>query len=88
MKINLFLILLWLAASSCSSLPGGKKTLKPMFAGEAKPNGNTYHQGRPIYVKAVIYKHFAEDGNIVDDHFIYLNMGRERLSLKELIHAK
>jgi len=90
MKTNTILFLLIAFLASCSSLPKGSNILGPMFekngALDLKDGRSSdLNKGRPIYIKAVAYKHFLKSGDIRDDHFIYLNIGRENLSLKDLL---
>ncbi len=94
MKKILILITLGILIQGCSSLPEGKKVLAPMFERDWRNDSNRdsvsqdYYKGRPVYVKAAVYKHFQEGGDLIDDHTVHLNMGRENLSVVDLVYGK
>ena len=68
--------------------------MAPMFERDWRNNPNRdsvsqdYYKGRPVYVKAAVYKHFQEGGDLIDDHTVHLNMGRENLSVVDLVYGK
>ena len=75
--------------SACTSLPKGELQLKKMMMDDQPkdPQGRvTYvHSGRPIYVESVSYPYLLPDGHISLQGKLLVYVGREELSLNELL---
>lgn len=75
--------------SSCTSLPKGDLQLKKMMLDDQPrdPQGRLsyVHAGRPIYVESTSYPYLLPDGHISMEGKLLVYVGREELSLNELL---
>lgn len=75
--------------SACTSLPKGELQLKKMMIDDQpkEPPGRvTYvHSGRPLYVESTSYPFLLPDGHISLKGKLLVYVGREELSLNELL---
>ena len=75
------------ALGACAtSAPDGEKQLIAAIEADrrARAEYRDLSLGRPKLVKVRAYRHI-QGGDIVDGHWIYLQVGREQLKLKDLV---
>lgn len=83
------LILTLFVLSACTSLPKGELQLKKMILDDhpQEPGGKVsyVHSGRPLYVESTSYPYLLPDGHISMGGKLLVYVGREELSLNELL---
>ncbi|MBL7663580.1 MAG: hypothetical protein JNM93_00490 [Bacteriovoracaceae bacterium] len=83
------LILSLFVLSACTSLPKGDLQLKKMMLDDQprEPRGGIsyVHAGRPLYVESTSYPYLLPDGHISMEGKLLVYVGREELSLNELL---
>lgn len=81
-----------LILSACTSLPKGEPQLKKMMIDdhprESQGRFAYVHSGRPVYIESTSYPFLLPDGHISMGGNLLVFVGREELSLNELIPAK
>jgi hypothetical protein len=75
--------------TACTSLPKGEPQLKKLMLEDQPrdPQGKIsyVHAGRPIYVESYSYPYLLSDGHISMEGKLLVYVGREELSLNELL---
>lgn len=75
--------------SACTSLPNGELQLKKMMLDDhpREPQGRVsyVHSGRPLYIESTSYPFLLPDGHISMGGKLLVYVGREELSLNELV---
>ncbi len=82
------LLLLFFLLSNCSSLPEGEGVLTKMVEedqGKVEGQNEQVYRGRPIFVKVTAYPQMLAQGDIFAGGEILLSVGREELSLEEIL---
>lgn len=78
--------------SSCTSLPKGEPQLRKMMLDDRPrnvPERVSYvHSGRPLYIESTSYPFVMADGHISMNGKLLVYVGREELSLNELLPVK
>lgn len=84
-----FIIMSLFILSSCTSLPKGELQLKKMILDDYPegPYGQSsyIHAGRPFYIESTSYPYLLPDGHISIGGKLLVYVGREELSLEELL---
>lgn len=85
---SLSLLACSLTLAACISVPKGELQLGPQITSDMQSgtkNASHIGKGRPIYVEARSYPQILESGDIWAGGTLMVNIGREDLSLDEVI---
>ena len=89
---TLFSIVTMLGLVGCVSVPSGTLQLAPGIAADMKSqregNLTSLSRGRPVYIEAFAYPQMLETGDILAGGQILLNLGREELSLDQIVGSQ
>ena len=82
-------IIMLLLIASCSSVPKGNPQLGKMIQRDKISNNSRssqyLHQGRPVFIKATLWPQVLEGGDISQKSNILLMIGREKISVDEVL---
>lgn len=81
-----YFLLLFLISSCAISEPDGIRQLESAIQADKQRREiarEPFH-GRPLFKKVKAYRQI-QDGNVYGEHWIYLNVGREKLNLDEML---
>ena len=84
MRILTILFLLLSQACALTAPEGSRELEAEIKADRQKKSPLSVHLGRPQYVKVRSYRKIL-GGDIHSDHWIYLQIGREKLGINDLI---
>lgn len=86
MKTKLAYLITSIFLASCATPPKGNYTLAPMIALDIKEQNLKQDQGgRPVFAKIYLYPRLLENGDLFAGGYVFLNIGREKISYKDLL---